>query len=280
VVLLEKVELNDIVLHCLGIPHKSDGQVGLDSKDQQATSYLQVLPRTMSMALQANWKQVVQEYDKVNQCGNPGSPKNKISVRPEDLCPIHPVASHTRSKCYSNAAHHNNVKNSVATNKVHKKKEKVQEANVSNIALVTECIISNNNSFISDSKLMAEICCFEQLDTDLMDATAIDLTVTGMSVFNESITHQLNELTFDAFQHRVTTNILSTEFIDVFTRYCDDSYSSGVSDVNLKDFSEIMLELRSTSLAIVGIIQQNKTNALWKVLFDSRSDKTIIKRTS
>jgi hypothetical protein len=64
-------------------------------------------------------------------------------------------------------------------------------------------------------------------------------------VFNESVTHHLNEVTLDAFQHEVATNILSTEFIDVFTRYCDDSYSSGVSDVNLKDFSEIPLTLRS-----------------------------------
>jgi hypothetical protein len=101
-----------------------------------------------------------------------------------------------------------------------------------------------------------------------------------MSAFNESVTHHLNELTLDAFQHEVATKILSTEFIDVFTRYCDDSYSSGVSDVNLKDFSEIPLTLRSTSLAIVGFIQQTKTNTLWKVLFGSGSDKTIVKQTS
>jgi hypothetical protein len=33
-------------------------------------------------------------------------------------------------------------------------------------------------------------------------------------------------------------------------------------------------------LAIVGAIQQTKTNTLWKVLFNSRSDKTIVKQTS
>jgi hypothetical protein len=53
--------------HCLGILHKIDGQVGLDNKDRRVTSYLQVLPRTMSMALQSYWKQVVQEYDEVNE---------------------------------------------------------------------------------------------------------------------------------------------------------------------------------------------------------------------
>jgi hypothetical protein len=216
-----------------------------------------------------------------HQHGEPGSSKTKISVRPEDLCPIHLMASHTWSKCYSNASRYKDAKKSTsATNKVQKKKEKVLEANAANIALAAECVINNDESFMSDSELMAEVCCFKQLDTDLMDATATDSTVTGMSAFNQSVTHHLNELTLNAFQHEVATNILSTEFIDVFTQYCDDSYSSGVSDLNLKDCSEILLKLRSTSLATVGIIQQNKTNALWKVLFDSGSDKTIVKRMS
>jgi hypothetical protein len=65
-VLLEKVESSDILPHCLGVLHKIDGQVGLDIKEQQIASYLQVLPRTMSMALQLYWKQVVQEYDELN----------------------------------------------------------------------------------------------------------------------------------------------------------------------------------------------------------------------
>jgi hypothetical protein len=64
--------------------------------------------------------------------------------------------------------------------------------------------------------------------------------VTGMSSshdssqvhinLDESITHHLNELTLDAFQREVATNFLSNEFIDVFTQYCDDNYSSGVCD--------------------------------------------------
>jgi hypothetical protein len=90
-----------------------------------------------------------------HQRSNPSSPKNKISVRPEDQCPIHPMASHTWSECHSNAACHKDAKKSVATTKVHKKKEEVQEVNVSNIALATEHVINNNDSFISDSELMA-----------------------------------------------------------------------------------------------------------------------------
>jgi hypothetical protein len=58
VVLLEKVELCDILPHCLGVLHKIDGQFGLDIEEQRIASYLQ--------SLQSYWKQVLQEYDKLN----------------------------------------------------------------------------------------------------------------------------------------------------------------------------------------------------------------------
>jgi hypothetical protein len=56
-VVLEQVELNDIVPHCLG----------LDSDDQRVTSYLQVLPQTMSMLLQSYWKQMITDYDETHE---------------------------------------------------------------------------------------------------------------------------------------------------------------------------------------------------------------------
>jgi hypothetical protein len=40
------------------------------------------------------------------------------------------------------------------------------------------------------------------------------------------------------------------------------------------------LRFQSTSIDIVGSIQQTKVNILLKVLFDSGSDKTILKRSS
>jgi hypothetical protein len=157
--------------------------------------------------------------------GDPNSPKHKHGVRPEDLCPIHSMAGHTLGECYTNAGRHKDTKKNGATNKVHKKKEKGQEANVSNIALATERVINNDNSLISDGEMMAVVCCFEQLDADLMETTAVDLTATGTSSshnssqvhidLDESVTHHLNELTLDAFQHEMATNCLSNEFIDV-----------------------------------------------------------------
>jgi hypothetical protein len=96
----------------------------------------------------------------------------------------------------------------------------------------------------------------------------------------ESVTHLLNELSLAAIQQEVNTYVLSNEFMGVFMQYCDDMYSSGASDINLNVFSKILLKLQSTSLAAVGTIQQTKTNALQKVLFDSGSGKTIVKRSS
>jgi hypothetical protein len=111
---------------------------------------------------------------------------------------------------------------------VHKKKEKGQEVNVSNIALATEHVINDDNSFISDSEMMAEVCCFEQLDTNLMETTAVNSTATGTSAshdssqvhidLDKSVTHHFNELTLDAFQRKVATNFLRNEFINVFTQ--------------------------------------------------------------
>jgi Retroviral aspartyl protease len=60
----------------------------------------------------------------------------------------------------------------------------------------------------------------------------------------------------------------------VLTHYIDDLYSTGDSDVKL-DISKNEVQssrLRSTSIVIVGSIQH--------VLFDSGSDKTILKRSS
>jgi hypothetical protein len=322
VIMLEQVELSDIVPHCLGVLHKIDRQVGLDDDDQHVTSYLQVLPQTMSIPLQAYWKQVIMDYNETHedtittiddfnaalqateddchdlleslrsaskpemmkvqtffyrikelndyvewllgqeeklsksqlnlafynrlpgswqamymitgrsvhtdnqsellhyfrvqehqqgindaknqalraktraklehgreilscraaqhakavekmrlkragakhQRGEPGSSETKMYVCPEDPCPIHLMAGHTWSECYSNASRNKDAKKGTgATTKVQKKKEKEQEANVADIALGAEHMIDDNESFISDSKLM-EVCCSEQLD--------------------------------------------------------------------------------------------------------------------
>jgi hypothetical protein len=68
----------------------------------------------------------------------------------------------------------------------------------------------------------------------------------------------------------------------VFTHYIDELYSTGECDVklNISKHETQSSRLRSSSIAIVGSIQQTKVNILLKVLFDSGSDKTIFKRSS
>jgi hypothetical protein len=56
VTLCERVELNYIITHCLGVLQRIDRQVGMDN---EAPTY-KSLPRTMSMTLQAGCSRVLQ----------------------------------------------------------------------------------------------------------------------------------------------------------------------------------------------------------------------------
>jgi hypothetical protein len=68
----------------------------------------------------------------------------------------------------------------------------------------------------------------------------------------------------------------------MFTHYIDELYSTGECDVKLtiSKHETQSSRLQSSSIAIVGSIQQTKINILLKVLLDSGSDKTIFKRSS
>jgi hypothetical protein len=63
--LCTRFELHEIILHCLMVVHKIDGQVG-DHKNKKLQSYKQVMPQTLSLPLVAVWEQVVTEYNKEN----------------------------------------------------------------------------------------------------------------------------------------------------------------------------------------------------------------------
>jgi hypothetical protein len=96
----------------------------------------------------------------------------------QDQCePRRPVphAGHTWSKCFSNVCN-KDIKKNATTTKVNKKKEKVQEANVANIALGKDHVINDDNSFLLDGEPISEVCCLED-DLVLMDLRT-DLTVT------------------------------------------------------------------------------------------------------
>jgi hypothetical protein len=98
--------------------------------------------------------------------------------------------------------------------------------------------------------------------------------------FEESVTHHLNKLSLTVIQQTTDSNVLSAQSLDVFTQYCDDLYSSGVGGIHLNISNKILLKLRSTSIAIVGFVQLTKVKTLFKVLFDSGSDKLILKQSN
>jgi hypothetical protein len=116
---------------------------------------------------------------------------------------------------------------------------------------------------------------------DDQKGTSFDSIQVLVSLEEESIMHHLDEISLSAEQQAVNCKVLNSEFLAVFTNYIDDLYSTGDSDVKIGLSNEVQASrLQSTSIAIVGSIQQTKVNNLLKVLFDSGSDKTIFKRSS
>jgi hypothetical protein len=107
-------------------------------------------------------------------------------------------------------------------------------------------------------------------------------SIQALVSLDESVTHHLDEILLTADQQDTNRQVLSNEFLNVFTHYIDELYSTRDSDVNLNiSKHEIQSSrLRSSSIAIVGSIQRTKVNILLKVLFDSGSDKMIFKRSS
>jgi hypothetical protein len=111
--------------------------------------------------------------------------------------------------------------------------------------------------------------------------TSFDSIQVLVSLEEQSVTHHLDKISLSAEQQAVNQKVLTSEFLTVFTHYIDDLYSTRDSDIKLDISKNVQSSrLRSTSIAIVGSIQQMKVNNLLKVLFDSGSDKTIFKRSS
>jgi predicted GTPase len=59
--ILEKVEIGEILTHCLQVVHKINTEVGYNEK-KLVKSYMQVLPRTFSIPLTATWDQIAEEF--------------------------------------------------------------------------------------------------------------------------------------------------------------------------------------------------------------------------
>jgi hypothetical protein len=114
--------------------------------------------------------------------------------------------------------------------------------------------------------------------TNNQTGTSFD-SIQVLVSLDESVTHHLDELSLTADQQATNCKVLCDEFLHMFV---DELYSTGYCDIklNISNCNIRPLKLQSTSLAIVSFIQQTKVKSLLKVLFDSRSDKTIFKRSS
>jgi hypothetical protein len=96
---------------------------------------------------------------------------------------------------------------------------------------------------------------------------------------NDPISHQLSDASFLAMQES-TTNVMCDEIMSMFMKHCEDEYSMGVSDNPLNESVDSQLQLRATSYVIVQTIQKTSVNSLLHVLFDSGSNKTLLKQSA
>jgi Reverse transcriptase (RNA-dependent DNA polymerase) len=77
-----------------------------------------------------------------------------------------------------------------------------------------------------------------------------------------------------------TNKDMCDEIVSMFVKHCADEYSFGVSEINNSESVDSQLQLRATSYAIVNTIQRTTVDCMLRVLFDSGSDKTLIKQSS
>jgi hypothetical protein len=80
-----------------------------------------------------------------------------------------------------------------------------------------------------------------------------------------------------------TSTTWCDKFVDVYTKYCDEAYALGLSDMdsnNIVNTIDTTLLLRATSYALVSSMQNARVNRLLRVLFDSGSDKTLIHQSA
>jgi hypothetical protein len=94
--------------------------------------------------------------------------------------------------------------------------------------------------------------------------------------FTSITIHHLHDLSFHAMQEINTT--VYDNIVGLYVQHSDEVYSKGVQN-NTNELSfDKALRLRATSHAIVQTIQNTCVDCLLRVLFDSRANKTMMKR--
>jgi hypothetical protein len=70
-----------------------------------------------------------------------------------------------------------------------------------------------------------------QIELDCQTGTSFDY-IQALVSLEGSVTHHLDEISLTAEQQITNCKVLSSEFLNVFTHYIDELYSTGECDVN------------------------------------------------
>jgi hypothetical protein len=227
------------------------------------------------------------------------------SVSQTDKCPIHPDGKHKWGDCFQNilnkkppakGSFSKKGKSASTTHEVNlmdidpPSEEAINDIDLSRDECIVLDVSGSNFPDTSDECKECDLDGKSNTFATLTSAKAMMTARKGKSFdsiqalvsLDESVTHHLDEILLTADQQDTNRQVLSNEFLNVFTHYIDELYSTGDSDVklNISKHEIQSSRLRSSSIAIVGSIQQTKVNILLKVLFDSGSDKTIFKKSS
>jgi hypothetical protein len=244
-----------------------------------------------------------------------GAKSRRISD--DNKCPVHPQGNHTWGDCFQNFANKDKKKSATAFKGKDKSKSKPAERVDVNAmmlddedASMTATVASNkcseeflhtndkaiNNPLDQDNADNIDGRCAqlnehaadpEDLVKQFKDRKAAKAAAEAVGTFyafvsiSEPFTHHLDELSLLAMQES-TTNVMCDDYVDTYMKFMDDAYSAGVSEINgsIVPNLDSVLHLRATSYAIVKSMQHSNVDCLLRVLFDSGSDKMLMKQSA
>jgi hypothetical protein len=231
--------------------------------------------------------------------------------------PIHPMANNTWGKCYSNVANKKPKPNSEKAKKRPEKtkKDKV-DGHAAHLANNDMSITSSTTAHgtLDSMSTTSELRCQQAVNNNLLVSTINDGMLAQLRIdlnqqvddpkalvakfkeacavatntevnngtytydaFTSTITHHLHNLLFHAMQEINTT--VYDEIVGPYVQHNDEVYSNEVSNIsNTLPFDQV-LRLQATSHAIVRTLQNTRVDCLLHVLFDSRADKMMMKRS-
>jgi hypothetical protein len=129
------------------------------------------------------------------------------------------------------------------------------------------------NKHVSDPTIL--VTQFKAARAALTNSAVNNGTCT-YNAFTSTTTHHLHDLLFHAMQEIYTT--VYDDIVGLYVQHSDEVYSNGVQNISHELSFDKVLQLRATSHAIVCTMQKTCVDCFLHVLFDSRANKTMMKR--